>query len=118
MNLNKEIAEKVMGWKVYYHQENITLPVEWWTEKHSVGEWNPVKDLNQCFEVVEKMYSEGWEFEFETSSMRKNNIAIKSFLATFWTVDKGGYSAKEESPNKAILKAALATSQQIGGNND
>lgn len=62
MDIDREIAEKVMGWyiqKRFIHYVPVGMPNRdfWWDEnipKYSVQNWHPSTDIAQAFMVVEK----------------------------------------------------------------
>jgi hypothetical protein len=122
MDLNKEVAEKVMGWKIHHPKpepgDHFSSRGDWFKYGEvksyynpgglNVDQWNPLKDLNQCFQVVEKL--------------RKNHccITIYSDHDYIWRIELIKKTCDpianhkpyvvvdgEENLNEAILKAAL-----------
>jgi hypothetical protein len=69
MNLDKWIAENVMGWMsfeklmVYGPKEGYALLSECIATK----DWHPTEDIAQAFMVVERMAEEGWRLTLEES---------------------------------------------------
>jgi hypothetical protein len=118
MDIDKEIAEKVMEWKEdcdpephhphYYLGTDGKIiatikhrPYEWF-------EWHPSTDIKQAFEVVEKMREMGWEFYLEDPD---RNNEKKGWYAEFLhhkSYDRNyGWSDDADTPAMAICKAAL-----------
>ena len=104
MDLNNEAA-KIMG----YEFENLVAWVPT-SKKHlkqfPIYPWNPLEDLNQCFEVVEKLRKGGW-------FLNMSNEMTNKYWAEFW---KDGYykghQVYAKTLNEAILKAALEAVKQ------
>ncbi len=105
MDLNREVAEKVMEWDydelvgrgIYGEPAYIAEDNSWvYAEK-----WNPSLDLNQCFEVVGEMQSKGWGVCIDNFD--------NSWSVTFSELGKNcrWHTEKDASLNKGILKAAL-----------
>ena len=102
MNIDREIAEKVMGWS----DDLINFMGEW-RDRHSdstgydVDDWHPSMNIAQAFEVVEKMRGKGFEFEFESGGDKAEYHAVFT---------GGGMSlgiAEHDNPAMAICKTAL-----------
>ena len=100
MDLNREVAEKVMGW----HIESGGNADHWFDSEDEIKiyratTWNPLKDLNQCFEVVEKLA--------DCLHLREHGKK-GMWEATFCGCQGIELEAHGQTPNEAILKAALA----------
>lgn len=104
MDLNREVAEKVMGWKDmgywaddYGHAYSINIE----DTQCSCEIWNPLEDLNQCFEIVKKMNG----FFLLTRTLDGDGflciLGVKNIHVP------GTDPIKGTTPNEAILKAAL-----------
>jgi hypothetical protein len=115
MDLNREVAEKVMGWKDmgywadgYGHAYSINAVAgpDVFCIAHiedtqcSCEIWNPLEDLNQCFEVVEKIGD-----CLHLSEHGKEGRWAAQFCGCSMEWSHG------DTPNIAILKAALAARQ-------
>ena len=106
MDLNREVAENVMGWKLIANRfMNENKKAGYFLKRAEpyrldVPLWNPLKDLNQCFEVVEKMRAMGYGMMFD---------ADDEFMCSFHKKSEKTILGQAESktPNEAILKAAL-----------
>ncbi len=83
MTLNREIAEKVMEWKLveethdYHFKIGCIQPIEtlWWKNKNGnimwrCEDWHPETDIKQAFEVVEKLFE---KFDQIDLRMRKDD---------------------------------------------
>ena len=104
MDLNRQVAEKVMGWEVSTQKGE---EGSYWIGNSLVTfakDWNPLKNLNQCFEVVEKMVENSFHFRFEAPMFGEEDYCWAEF-------DGGSYcrggQAYKATPQEAILKAAL-----------
>ena len=99
MNIDREIAEKVMGWGKWTCDTILNGGVA----------WNPSTDIKQAFEVVEKMRKRGLRFQLWDN--------IDSWAAQFINIiqkPKGSYSydtqyfqEDSDTPAMAICLAAL-----------
>jgi hypothetical protein len=103
------VAERVMGWP--HRDEEVSLPcyVESENSLHVIDSdgphhrkhrnWNPLESMSDCWEVVNAVQAKGWDL----SLSRYNGMWVAGFeLCGVETEDV------EDTPYKAILKAALA----------
>jgi len=75
--LDKWLAENVMGWKLSIDQIWNEISHFWtnemcWTRKPElirVADWQPTRNITQAFEVVEMFRSEGWSCELYLAFM-------------------------------------------------
>ena len=120
MDINRKIAEKVMGWK--FKTINDYTPF-----RHVVDDggyilngrvwkfltgfnsfvWNPAERTDHAFEVVEKMLELGWTF-----AICNNNPGCGGdYSAEFWNNDHpmsaGEFMIFDDNPATAISLAAL-----------
>lgn len=107
MNLNKEIAETIMGWehsnKVYGRH-----PASYVYKKPDGGfideeAFNPQDDISDTKLVIERMQDKGYH-------MRVNIIPVQGFIVTAWyedSVNTFDNFAFDESLERAICRAAL-----------
>jgi hypothetical protein len=126
-DLNRLSAEKVMGWEIglrdlakedlgrgkqsyWRNDKEWVYPAEGWNR------WNPLKDKNQCFEVVEKMPKFGHRIIIHqlTKSLDKDGKPtdrITYSVETIRVYDNTLVFASDgntrEELNEAILKAAI-----------
>lgn len=109
MNIDREIAEKIMGWKSYHSKYG-----EEWCEPDSeipiVGivttlarDWHPSTDIAQAFQVVGKMRERGFYFFMQT-----NTDDISAHFEIYEPDQKAG-SGDAYTPAEAICLAALDT---------
>jgi len=112
-NLNRQVAEKIMGWylsNLHAGTQNTLGTVSWCKDEIDIikwADWNPLEDLNQCFQIVERLrenhccitiYSDGnycWRIEL---------IDVDSKTHKPYVIIDG-----EENLNEAILRASLKT---------
>jgi hypothetical protein len=107
MDLNHEVAEKVMGWKRLNREGGKAFSVSdkayWWDNescKYAVANWgkfDPLKDLNQCFEVVKKLKIDDWI----------RNFSLEFRNGWWFAYFNNNDAVHADTPNEAILKAAL-----------
>jgi len=112
MDLDRWIAENVMGWYfrgTYYKTSPESKFIEQWTDH-----WHPTTDIAQAFEVVEKMRENDFWFSLSYKTERINDRTHEldpGWYARFRCVSGGarkdGY-ADAETPALAICKAAKA----------
>jgi hypothetical protein len=127
-DLNREVAIKVMGWEDigywaddYGHAYWINIE----DTECSCEMWNPLEDLNQCFEVVEKLRNANkylTMLRYDWLRTHKNSWEqVLEKIILMWTaqftqsepphtsVDYSQvcYRSDGKTPNEAILKAAL-----------
>jgi len=103
--LDKECAEKVMGWYQEKYPNNT-----WWFEPTSEGHtsiaminhWHPTANISQAFEIVNKMIADGW---VDTALIYDNS----EWLAEFYkgVNDFGGGDVRDKSISRAIVIAAI-----------
>ena len=111
MNIDREIAEKVMGWKTI--NEFINIPSECWVASYYYREkliedattWSPSTDIEQAFEVVEKMRERSYLF-----SLWNRGI----YYCSFWS-ESGCELVRtsDKTPAMAICKATLAALKAV-----
>ena len=104
MNIDKQIALKVMGWEYGINTQNCVIP-----EYSLNGEfiklapsWKPSADIQQAFMVVDKLVKDGW---FCT-------LHLYGKLGTqceFWNMRRKVESNWHQSTALAICRAALKT---------
>jgi hypothetical protein len=122
MDLNREIAIHVMGWPIGFIGEEGSPHIDWVGDEnpscfpvyaydaervythccpYDFYVWNPLKDLNQCLEVVEKF--------------KDYQITIE-YCRNVWRCEiydyENNYIEEANILNIAILKAALAACQR------
>jgi hypothetical protein len=92
------VAEKVMGWI-----KSTERPQRWITDYGALHEdyWRPTSSIAAAWEVVEKMRSNGWEFELDSDVDR-----INEWCATFVTLSAVERGISPKAP-EAICLAAL-----------
>ena len=107
-DLNRRSAELVMGFTEGFFRGDI------WIYKDLNGnwiQWTPLTDLNQCFMVVEKMRELGW-FQFILEYFHEltwyDPPLPTRWCVKFWNFDVPQSWATADTPNEAILTAALA----------
>jgi hypothetical protein len=133
--LDRLVAEKVMGWRRmtwieqcsqsddYVCEEyDSSMPDEWcslredglWIAQHLVeerngyyeGAWTPSADIKKAWEVVEKLKSEGWSYSVSDHTLPH---------ATKWTgwhlAEFGDFCDSAETAPHAICLAALKAVQ-------
>ncbi len=112
-NIDKQIAEKVMGW------EALEPPGFWWDEtnhkfekpvckdgENPLNAWRPSTNIAHAFEVVGKMAGnkKGYYFRLEWFS---GNL-VREWTAEFNSVSRELYNlASADTPAMAICLAAL-----------
>jgi hypothetical protein len=111
--LDALVAEKVMGWIKY-----IQLDVSWWSDSDylnddgidlMVCDFKPSTNLQQAFEVVEKMRERGW-YEIRISILQ-DVVAI-----SMWQDDNTcRIEAEAETIPLAICRASLLAIIEEGG---
>jgi hypothetical protein len=105
MDLNREVAEKVMGWR-FDDEYDVWVGNEKEVLYHT-DRWNPLKDLNQCLGpggVVEKLDGRGYTFALDNH----RQLIRGQWDASFHYQDlKQAGHGNAKTPNEAILKAAL-----------
>jgi hypothetical protein len=113
MDLNRESIEQAMGWQWseelcgWFDPENDSVTFNDIIFKH---EWDPLHDLNQCFEVVEKLRNNDWAFVLNNHNFPEDN---KDWYAEFHKDNyEFGGQVFAKTPNEAILKAALAVKKE------
>ena len=93
MNIDREIAEKVMGWGAWVCE----------TIYNGGVPWHPSTDIKQAFEVVEKMGESNFTFSFWNSDFIKG-----TYHCSFWSKDGCEISrTSSTNPAMAICLAAL-----------
>jgi len=101
MDINKEIAEKVMRWEWNEH-----LP-GWYPHDGTLGdtlfpsEWKPSERIEQAWMVVEKMISKKYEVRVSYDWFSR------LWLVEFWDTDLNCFDAVVKTASEAICKAAL-----------
>jgi len=105
MNIDREIAEKVMG-----YCERPVHGIGWWHQaeenRWSVAQysWHPSTDIKQSFEVVEKMRERGWLLDKLTNiCVRKHYWQASFWKAVVWENTYGN----ADTPAMAVCLAAL-----------
>ena len=112
MNINREIAEiaeKVMGWKLFesVHGEELNewrAPYE--NAKGMIGrfvykatDWNPKENIEHAMEVDAEMFKQGWHAEYQHLS--------NGWTAQLWHPKKLAVGANSNGLPEAIYLAAL-----------
>lgn len=120
-DLNKKIAEKVMGWthknRFYYIKADDPYPdyIEPSPLKgFKIPHWNPLENLNQCFEVVEKMEENGFYLKLRSPFIKPDDWQWWAYFEYHGTTDtRPLWSATAKTPNEAILKAVLRVIKEV-----
>ena len=128
--LGIEVAEKGMGWACPSWSQFEYIGRTLWSGGYPVAvvgdadslylietrydrgrRWAPWRDLNDAWEVVEKLTSEGWRFEgmADHSNMYGDawDVSLRIFGERGWRSVSGSAS----TPCEAILRAALAAKE-------
>ena len=111
MDINSEIAVKVLGWEIKHGQ--------WYEIDHRyqglIGEFNPSSDIGQCFEyVVPAMRERGFGLSLCMGVYGVEAIFHKSGFI-------GSYKAIIDDPTKAALAittAAIKAAKAMEGRDD
>lgn len=110
--LDAEVAERVMGWRVERQRGNSP-----WLVKRPDHEWSRIEqhafstDIAAAWQVVEKMQADGWGHKHLTHSQYAESPSVEW---TFMQPGKGIRSivkAEAMTAPLAICLAALATTQ-------
>ncbi|MBU2249436.1 MAG: hypothetical protein KKD77_22000 [Gammaproteobacteria bacterium] len=86
MSIDRELAEKVMGW----HEEMYSWRQRGWFDDENIWQvnvvdWHPSTDISQAFQVVEKMGDGVWWLNIKKSSdgyyveIRKNRAVASGW---------------------------------------
>lgn len=67
----REVAEKVMGWKIHARNTAHWTDAEKWNDcdytfRASVNDWNPLNSWAEAGRVIERMRELGWMLQLET----------------------------------------------------
>ena len=119
--IDRQIAEKVMGWKEKYHgmTDSCRFAYSYWVDSLGIQQydtgkgtslhqflWQPTTNIAHAFEVVEKMRDNGWTF-----AICNNNVLGGDYCGEFWNdehpMDSGEFMKFDNSPAMAICLAAL-----------
>lgn len=103
-DLTKAVAEKVMGWHAYQCE---SAYFDSWCNKDGegegpVGNWKPLRDWSQTFDVVQAMREKGW------SLMLVTFLTSEDTRAVFQIHGPALAEATNINGRRAILEAALA----------
>lgn len=132
LDLDRLVAEKVMGWDVHYRLPAGERPshegVEHWRDHRNntiylPGQWSPTTSEEAAFEVVRKMRSDGFSFKlwqphlyFGDNPVKAADDAVVSFICSSGPCERhgnklenhhGAYDVDGETLCLAICKAAL-----------
>lgn len=112
-DLDLLIAEKIMGWKWFHHEEasyfrrndysDYLIIVDKTTGKMNVFNYPLTKyslDIDAAWQVVNRLFHSGYKFSL-------NNLAEGSWTASFSHPRNGGAEVQAESVPLAICRAAL-----------
>ena len=97
---------------------------EYWSKTEGQIYWHPDTDLNQTFQVVERMRELGWLVRFGNVVFQAigNNPDKIEYFAEFYEIwslrieDPDDWPSYQDiNPALAILKAAKATEIKVGG---
>lgn len=111
-DIDREIAEKIMGWTVFNKNSQSFLVVydeldelgEWFLNQDGsdaikVRLWRPTMNFEQAFMVIDKM-RENWNFKIEIYKSGLCEVEI-------WDRNASAYIASADAPAMAICLAAL-----------
>jgi hypothetical protein len=97
MDIDKEIAEKVMGWSEKEYSNIVAVLDSGFCRQ----KWSPSTNMNTAMKIVERLYEIGWT-EF---SLDRDNIGWE---ASFSNPNTGRVERDADNlPTMAICKAAL-----------
>jgi hypothetical protein len=120
-DLNKESAEKIMGWTLESIERST---VGYWVEsgektacvRYEEFDWTPLTDLNQCFQIVEKMRELGFSFELSWWIGSKSWYVCIDKKDEWGAYISGPHEYLSSTPNEAILTAALEAVGEMANN--
>jgi len=98
MDIDKEIAEKVMRWE---WKEDHWQSFDGTEEVYFFDEWKPSERIEQAWMVVEKMISKKYEVRVSYDWFSR------LWLVEFWDTDLNCFDAVVKTASEAICKAAL-----------
>lgn len=105
--IDKLLAEKVMGWESYN-----------WPVRQGDGYWSPTTDIIAAWNVLEKVMEQGALFRFDVSQLRSTENNKPFAQASIWTAtdDDAGIPVliargQAESVPMAICKAVLVLNE-------
>jgi hypothetical protein len=112
-NINKAIAEKIMGWEAFKDDDGTII--SWVTEYGNLffsddegSEWQPSTDMADAWQVVEKMAEDNEWVLNELEHSLDHEGRINGFYCYFHHLEIGsGGSVKAETAPLAICLAAL-----------
>ena len=114
MDLNREVAEKVMGWEVYScpYPDILSSETDCLRDHNKIhlfalSKWNPLTDLNQCFEVVKKLKTKHIVLTMDNQLTDKWRVEVNYLGHTAYMQAFKRFQAEGKTPNEAILRAAL-----------
>ena len=117
MNLNKFLATELMGWTPQSHG-CVTYAEEYtwmWSDENDkaiidCSNWNPLENIAQAFEVVEKMRIKNYTFFLSLEEYYK-----PIFDAIFWTETGARSRSGDFNPATAITLAAATIDDRFRG---
>lgn len=103
-DIDRRVAERVMGWKLCSCMKGFTHQCDGYHDYL----WHPSIDIAQVFQVVERMVELGWDFRV---AMMQGAQVYAEFGHYPDTND--AYYFRADTPALAIVKAALAAVGEI-----
>lgn len=77
--VNETLATKVMGYKIHYARNGERCCL-WDANEHSIGSisrWNPFGNVEQAFQVLEKMEQDGWRATIYAGAQEKSCVVLR-----------------------------------------
>lgn len=111
--LNELSALKVMGWELskYAHEKEVwaVIPkLKEKTEKYIGTIWNPVNDMNDAMELINKLHTDMWEMNLYLDHKITTPWDCRLFLNDGFNKEKRVISHEKTAPRAITIASILA----------